>query len=143
MASRRLKSDRFFTNDYTPDVYTPEGLDWIEGSSMVDVLLRHHPELGPALEGCENAFAPWRTLAVGGCDDAGAPTLMPELPSASLAESVQFNQLVIVPNAVQGIFRRRRTPVARRHAHGRRRARGAASSAGCAAATRRARSGCA
>ena len=34
-----------------------------------------------------------------------------ELPSASLAESVQFNQLVIVPNAVQGLFRRRRTPV--------------------------------
>ena len=35
-----------------------------------------------------------------------------ELPSASLAEVVQFNQLVVVPNAVQGIFRRRRTPVA-------------------------------
>ena len=26
---------------------------------MVDVLLRHHPELAPALEGVENAFAPW------------------------------------------------------------------------------------
>ena len=25
MASRRLRSDRFFTNDYSPDVYTPEG----------------------------------------------------------------------------------------------------------------------
>jgi len=62
MASRRLKSDRFFTNDYTPDVYTPQGIAWIEGSSMVDVLLRHHPELAPALEGCENAFAPWRKL---------------------------------------------------------------------------------
>src|SRR5436190_1008845 len=37
---------------------------------------------------------------------------MAELPSASLAESVQFNQLVVVPNAVQGLFRRRRTPVA-------------------------------
>jgi hypothetical protein len=63
MASRRLKSDRFFTNDYSPDVYTPEGLAWVEGNTMVDVLLRHHPELGPALEGCENAFAPWRRLA--------------------------------------------------------------------------------
>jgi hypothetical protein len=63
MASRRLKSDRFFTNDYSPDVYTPEGLDWVERNTMVDVLLRHHPELGPALEGCENAFAPWRKLA--------------------------------------------------------------------------------
>jgi hypothetical protein len=62
MASRRLKSDRFFTNDYSPDVYTPEGIDWVEKNTMVDVLLRHHPELGPALDGCENAFAPWRQL---------------------------------------------------------------------------------
>ena len=63
MASRRLKSDRFFTNDYTPDVYTPQGIAWVEGNSMVDVLIRHHPELAPALEGCENAFAPWRKLS--------------------------------------------------------------------------------
>jgi hypothetical protein len=62
MASRRLKSDRFFTNDYSPDVYTPEGLDWVEKNTMSDVLLRHHPELAPALEGVENAFAPWRKL---------------------------------------------------------------------------------
>ena len=47
MASRRLKSDRFFTNDYSPDVYTPEGIDWVESNTMSDVLLRHHPELGP------------------------------------------------------------------------------------------------
>jgi heme peroxidase len=63
MASRRLKSDRFFTNDYSPDVYTPEGLGWVEGNTMADVLLRHHPELTPALEGVQNAFAPWRRLA--------------------------------------------------------------------------------
>jgi hypothetical protein len=63
MASRRLRSDRFFTNDYSPDVYTPEGLAWVEQSTMSDVLLRHHPELAPALDGVENAFAPWRKLA--------------------------------------------------------------------------------
>jgi hypothetical protein len=63
MASRRLKSDRFFTNDYSVDVYTPEGLDWVERNGMLDVLRRHHPELGPALEGVENAFAPWTKLA--------------------------------------------------------------------------------
>ena len=63
MASRRLKSDRFFTNDYSPDVYTPEGIDWVENSSMSDVLLRHHPELAPALDGVKNAFAPWKTIA--------------------------------------------------------------------------------
>jgi hypothetical protein len=62
MASRRLRSDRFFTNDYSPDVYTPEGLDWVERNTMSDVLLRHHPELAPALDGVENAFAPWRKL---------------------------------------------------------------------------------
>jgi hypothetical protein len=63
MASRRLRSDRFFTNDYSPEVYTPEGLAWVEKSTMPDVLLRHHPELAPALDGVENAFAPWRKLA--------------------------------------------------------------------------------
>lgn len=37
---------------------------------------------------------------------------MADLPSASLRENVQFNQLIIVPNAVQGLFRRRPAPVA-------------------------------
>src|SRR5436305_11985313 len=35
-----------------------------------------------------------------------------KLRSASLVESVHFNRLVIVPNAVQGIFRRRPAAVA-------------------------------
>ncbi|MDH6537677.1 peroxidase family protein [Streptomyces sp. SPB4] len=60
MASRRLKSDRFFTTDYRPEVYTAEGLRWIDRNSMVTVLLRHHPELAPALAGVTNAFAPWK-----------------------------------------------------------------------------------
>jgi hypothetical protein len=60
MASRRLKSDRFFTRDYRPEVYTQTGLDWVENNSMRDLLLRHHPELEPALKGVENPFAPWR-----------------------------------------------------------------------------------
>ena len=30
MASRRLKSDRFFTDDYRPEIYTEFGLDYIE-----------------------------------------------------------------------------------------------------------------
>ena len=60
MASRRLKSDRFFTDDYNAETYTQTGLDWIDRTTMSDVLLRHYPELAPALEGVENAFAPWR-----------------------------------------------------------------------------------
>jgi hypothetical protein len=62
MASRRLKSDRFFTVDYTPEVYTPEGLEWIASNTMTTVLLRHHPELAPALRHVKNAFAPWQRL---------------------------------------------------------------------------------
>ena len=45
MASRRLKSDRFFGIDYTPEVYTPEGIDWIENTTMIDVMARHYPGL--------------------------------------------------------------------------------------------------
>jgi hypothetical protein len=63
MASRRLKSDRFFTDDYSPEVYSAEGIDWVERNGMRDVLLRHHPELAPALEGVPNAFAPWNRLS--------------------------------------------------------------------------------
>jgi hypothetical protein len=59
MASRRLKSDRFFTSDYNAETYTQTGLDWIDETSMVDVLLRHYPQLQPALRGVDNAFAPW------------------------------------------------------------------------------------
>ncbi len=62
MAPRRLKSDRFFTTDYTPEMYTPEGLRWIDDNSMVSVLLRHFPELGPSLRGVTNAFAPWNRV---------------------------------------------------------------------------------
>jgi hypothetical protein len=63
MASRRLKSDRFFTSDYTPQMYTQTGLDWIEENSMKSVLLRHFPELEPSLGHVENAFEPWPRVA--------------------------------------------------------------------------------
>jgi hypothetical protein len=63
MASRRLKSDRFFTRDYTPKLYTQAGMDWINETTMSTVLLRHYPQLAPALDGIENAFAPWRRMA--------------------------------------------------------------------------------
>ena len=51
MASRRLEADRFFTRDYRPEVYTKEGIDWVENNSMRTLLLRHFPELEPALAG--------------------------------------------------------------------------------------------
>src|SRR6266700_113147 len=59
MASRRLNSDRFFTKDFTPEVYTPLGMDWIRDTSMSTILLRHYPHLRSALRGVKNAFMPW------------------------------------------------------------------------------------
>jgi hypothetical protein len=62
MASRRLKSDRFFTTDFTPEVYTQTGIDWVNKTKMKDVILRHYPELEPALDGLPNAFLPWNKV---------------------------------------------------------------------------------
>jgi hypothetical protein len=58
-ASRRLMTDRFFTKDFRPGVYTQEGLDWVNNNTMVDVLRRHFPQLQSSLVGVENAFKPW------------------------------------------------------------------------------------
>jgi len=59
MASRRLNSDRFFTTDFTPEVYTPLGMKWLDDNGFASVLLRHFPGLRPALRGVANPFAPW------------------------------------------------------------------------------------
>jgi hypothetical protein len=65
MASRRLKSDRFFTTDFRPEVYTQTGIDWVTKTKMKDVLLRHYPDLEPALDGLPNAFLPWNKVTPG------------------------------------------------------------------------------
>ena len=59
LAPRRIKSDRFLTDDYTPEVYTPVGIDWVERNGMREVLLRHAPSLGPVLADVRNSFFPW------------------------------------------------------------------------------------
>jgi hypothetical protein len=59
MNGRRLKSDRFFTADYRPAVYTQLGLDWIDDNDLRSVLLRHYPELKPVLTGVTEIFGPW------------------------------------------------------------------------------------
>ena len=59
MASRRLNSDRFFTTHFTDEVYTPEGIQWIEDNTMATVLTRHFPELRPFVGASTNAFAIW------------------------------------------------------------------------------------
>ncbi len=65
MASRRLNSDRFFTKDFRPEIYTPEGMQWLNDNSMKTILLRHYPSLEPSLRDVENGFAPWGTVGNG------------------------------------------------------------------------------
>lgn len=65
MASRRINSDRFLTNDYNASVYTQAGIDWVEGTTFVDVLKRHYPDLDPSLRGIENGFTPWSPTSAG------------------------------------------------------------------------------
>jgi len=63
MASRRLKSDRFFSKDYRPEVYTRQGIDWVESNGMKEVIARHFPALAPAMQGVDSAFQPWTVKA--------------------------------------------------------------------------------
>ncbi|MCB9655538.1 MAG: hypothetical protein H6729_15560 [Deltaproteobacteria bacterium] len=60
-ATWRLLGDRFFTDDFRPEVYTQEGLDWIDQADMKTVLLRHFPDLehSTGLGNIKNAFEPW------------------------------------------------------------------------------------
>jgi Animal haem peroxidase len=62
MASRRLKSDRFLSRDYRPEIYTKEGIDWVEENGMKSIITRHFPSLAFAMEGIpdDNAFKPWK-----------------------------------------------------------------------------------
>ena len=85
MASRRLNSDRFFTTDFTPEVYTPAGMKWIDDNEMTDVILRHFPGLRPQLRGLDNAFVPWPKASADGSASPGAPTgRPPRLPAPGL-----------------------------------------------------------
>ena len=61
-ASRRLQADRFYTDDYREEVYSTEGMAWVDDSSFKNVILRHFPELAnTGLSNIKNAFEPWDT----------------------------------------------------------------------------------
>jgi hypothetical protein len=66
MASRRLKSDRFLSRDYRPEIYTRRGIDWVEENSMKSVLSRHFPSIAFAMAGLDddNAFKAWKPKPV-------------------------------------------------------------------------------
>jgi hypothetical protein len=70
MASRRLMADPFFSDYYTPEYYTKDGLDHVQKTTMIDVIVRHFPELRNRFyedktivpgqtQVVENAFRPW------------------------------------------------------------------------------------
>ena len=59
MASRRLKSDRFYTRDFTPEVYTPAGFAWVAENDLRSVMTRHCPALALHFADCRNLFFPW------------------------------------------------------------------------------------
>jgi hypothetical protein len=60
MNARRLKSDRFYTADYRPEIYTQVGLDWIDENTMRSVLLRNCPQLEPVVPSDPSKiFGPW------------------------------------------------------------------------------------
>src|SRR3712207_1314511 len=87
MASRRLNSDRFFTTDFTPAVYSPAGMRWIDENSMRTVLRRRHPDLASVLRDVANAFAGFVTRTDGGlrtvpiaCLDAAHLLRPPPIP---------------------------------------------------------------
>ncbi|MDT5075932.1 MAG: hypothetical protein QOJ80_569 [Mycobacterium sp.] len=59
-ASRRLQADRFYTDSFNEDVYTWEGLNWIDRTDLKTAILRHYPELADSgLANVKNAFEPW------------------------------------------------------------------------------------
>lgn len=62
MASRRLKSDRFIAGAWNAEMYTKEGFEWVQNTTMSDVLKRHFPELNAVLPTKTNVFAPWEKL---------------------------------------------------------------------------------
>ena len=50
------------TDDYTSDIYTTEGLKWIQDTDMSSVLIRAFPDikwLSGVLAKTDNAFFPW------------------------------------------------------------------------------------
>ena len=59
MASRRLKSDPAFTDEWTPDVYTREGMRWIGRRTMADIVADHLPSLRPLVRDVKRPFEPW------------------------------------------------------------------------------------
>ena len=62
-----------------PEIYTQEGIDWVESTSMIDIIKRHDPGVEPALAGIDERVS---SLAKGGLDHG----LRRDLPAAAVQE---------------------------------------------------------
>lgn len=59
MASRRVQADRFYTEDFRPEIYTPEGIARIRNlNGMRDVIERNAPNLKEAVSTRDSSFHP-------------------------------------------------------------------------------------
>jgi hypothetical protein len=60
-ASRRIFSDRFLTEAYTPEFYTQFGFDRVQKSTLMDLIRQHYPAAGATEAGKHafNAFDIW------------------------------------------------------------------------------------
>ncbi|GKT46812.1 alpha-dioxygenase 1 [Colletotrichum spaethianum] len=87
MATRRIQSDRFLAGDgWCPEIYTREGINWVQNNTMKDVLCRHFPELAAPLRNVDNAFAPWEKIGQT-ADYKGVETNTPKKLAAMRAQS--------------------------------------------------------
>ncbi|KAJ3089808.1 hypothetical protein HK100_007646 [Physocladia obscura] len=57
---RRIECDRFLTIDYNEQVYTKEGIDWVEYTTFATILRRHFPAVRDLIKDDDNAFLPWK-----------------------------------------------------------------------------------
>jgi len=59
MATRRLKSDRFYGEDFNAKVYTPAGFAWVRDNGLRQVMERHVPALAAQFADARSMFFPW------------------------------------------------------------------------------------
>ncbi len=59
MASRRVQADRFYTEDFRKEIYTPEGIERVRGlHGLKDIIARNAPALKDAVGTRQSAFHP-------------------------------------------------------------------------------------
>jgi len=59
-SSRRVHSNRFLCEDFTPEVYTQWGIDYVDRTTFRDVVISHFPALKPEFDSVHNGFFQWK-----------------------------------------------------------------------------------